>query len=115
MNETINTLRERVAKLEEKAKAQDKALELAGKELDSWKKSHNKWRQENLELQSRFMTVERGESLKNEIDLRLSILEKTSNSNKGKDTAYHNVWVVVVAVASFLISVSVLILMIVKL
>lgn len=112
--EKISTLRERIARLEEKGLGMDKALELADARLKAWQESSNEWRKENIDQRALFITREKAESLFNEVNLRLSILEKNKVSTGGEKIAYHNVWVILVAVISFLISLSVLIVMIVK-
>ena len=57
------TVEERVARLEALIEGQDKALELARRQLDAWKASANEWRQENMDQRRLFVTKEKADAM----------------------------------------------------
>jgi hypothetical protein len=103
MNEEFrNGLDIKVARLEERLIASDRALELARESLKSWQAASNEWRQENIDQRAQYMTIDKTQALlaaesaqRYSLEARVRILEDTAKLSVGQHSAINTTWVVV--------------------
>lgn len=109
LRDKMEQVRIDVARLQEQAAGNEKALELATKTLDAYKANSNEWRQENLEQRAIFPSEDkvhgwfetvntRVGSLENSTNIRLASLEASRTEDLGKRGGFSTVWGVTVTV-----------------
>lgn len=85
----------RIARLEERLEASDRALDLARVSMENWKAASNEWRKENIDQRNLYPTTDKVISLVASVETRLIVLEKSSSVNSGRHSAYNLMWAVV--------------------
>ena len=85
----------RIARLEERLEASDRALDLARGSMESWKAASNEWRKENIDQRNLYPTTDKVISLVASVEARLLLLEKSRSVDSGRHSAYSLMWAVV--------------------
>lgn len=105
----------KVARLEERLMASDKALDLARASLTAWQSASNEWRQENIDQRAMFMTIDKAQSLvATEAALRASLegriwaIEQARQVDVGKQAAFSSTWAITCTVITIIISATAL-------
>lgn len=90
-NGQIQELSVKIARLEERLMAADKALELARQISTAWQLSSNEWRKENIDQRALYPTSDKVTALISAVEIRLTLLEKVNQEKSGEFTGSINV------------------------
>jgi hypothetical protein len=107
----------KIARLEEKLAASDRALELARQALGTWQAASNEWRQENIDQRAMYMTTDKATSLiqaessqRYALEARVRVLEDSNKSDTGRHGAFNTTWIVIAFIITTAISIVTVIL-----
>jgi hypothetical protein len=111
LREKVHSLEVEVARLQEQQIAGDKALIIANKSLEHTQAVSNEWRKENLDQRALFPTTNKVDgqfsveaSERRALEGRVLLLEKGSTVGQGRQSAFGDVWVKFVVVATLLMA-----------
>ena len=111
LRDKVHSLEIAVARLQEQQVAGDKALVIANKSLEHTQAVSNEWRKENLDQRALFPTTNRVDGMfsveaseRRALEARVILLEKGSTVGQGRQSAFSDVWVKFVVVATLLMA-----------
>ncbi len=116
LREKVHELEVDVARLQENKKDADKALDLARTAMERSQAASNEWRQENIDQRALYPTVGKVEGLmqteaaeRRSLEARISALEKSNLQNVGRGSAFNDVWLKFITVATLVSAVVIMI------
>lgn len=101
---------EKIARLEEKLVASDKALELAREAMKVWQEDSNKVREQIKDERTFFFTIADSKIL----ELRIRSLEERSNEVAGKQFGSDKAWAYVVVIVGLIFGLAEIIIRLLK-
>jgi lipid II:glycine glycyltransferase (peptidoglycan interpeptide bridge formation enzyme) len=102
MSDENGELRIAVARLEERLKAADQALELARESLERWQAASNEWRKENIDQRNLYPTTDKVNAMIAAIESRVATMEKAGTFTAGKHGAFGTVWAAIAGLAGII-------------
>jgi hypothetical protein len=109
--EKIHDLEVDVARLQEQEKAAGRALIIANEALKHSQAVSNEWRKENIDQRALYPTIPYVDgkfstegSERRSLEARVYLLEKAGSTGSGRSSAFSDVWVKFVVVATLLMA-----------